>query len=691
MEARRALGDRTNVERDDDDTEAVLQRNRTSGDGGCGEVESKGPANTAADGAAAARGGDSKTAEEADAAVGSSSEVSTALRPGNDLHRAVVSGNVMAVRSLLEAGADPDGVNECGRTALLVAVGVGNSEMVQVLISGGADVEKSAKKGRYLWTPMVAAASRDDGRVVRLLLDAGARVHVRFEKFMETLKFHKFYGDAVSTAAYHGSVSAMRALLDGRGHPWMAGTTDAVDLALAVKWGHVEVARLLIDEGVDVDYEQNSRLPGPLIIAASNGDTDMVQLLLDAHADVHRTEAVRGYTAMHVAAKKGHSIVVEMLIGRGADVDRWGHARITALHLASRKGAIAVVRLLLDAGANMEASGGVSRRTPMNFAAKHGHEEVVALLLSRGADKDSYDVNRQTSLHLATRVGHDKVLMQLLQANANTRLFDNEGQPPAVLAAQLGHRRMLLRLLEARARLSSTQYRLRPLFCSSPQARKVTTVLHEAARKLVGATYCDGIDMIDDLVTAYPNAGWWAFLISIRRRGGDLVLADDPHVAMFERLRLFLPYRLAVDNGAVCRAVLNGRVGPWTEGQDAVLALDHGSCQWRSVGCGSSIRYSNASTGEVVLEQPAEHRLYWSRLLAKVYASEDVLKVTLSFLRKPRYFTDLDAVDALGMTAAEVAKSIISIAAMSGRGLPAGINPDNPKPLQLLRLAGAGV
>jgi ankyrin repeat protein len=76
------------------------------------------------------------------------------------------------VRALLKAGADPNALDQSGRTALHFAVWYFDAESVNALIEAGADLE-IADKGH--WTPIFLAETSD---AVDLLLSHGARVDV---------------------------------------------------------------------------------------------------------------------------------------------------------------------------------------------------------------------------------------------------------------------------------------------------------------------------------------------------------------------------------------------------------------------------------------------------------------------------------------------------------------------------------
>src|SRR5262245_45862243 len=78
------------------------------------------------------------------------------------------------VKMLLDAGAEPEGANQDGQTALMLAIKIGSLDGVDTLIKAGANVntiEKFHKQTPLMWA---AAAPRNAGAMVKLLLAKGA-------------------------------------------------------------------------------------------------------------------------------------------------------------------------------------------------------------------------------------------------------------------------------------------------------------------------------------------------------------------------------------------------------------------------------------------------------------------------------------------------------------------------------------
>ena len=79
----------------------------------------------------------------------------------------VCTGDVEALKELLQAGADKDEKDEEGRTPLQFACGYGELACAEELIKAGADVDAKDKEGN---TPLHYAAGYGQAEAVELLL-----------------------------------------------------------------------------------------------------------------------------------------------------------------------------------------------------------------------------------------------------------------------------------------------------------------------------------------------------------------------------------------------------------------------------------------------------------------------------------------------------------------------------------------
>lgn len=201
------------------------------------------------------------------------------------LMRATMKGHVDVVRALLAAKADPNMTNprlSGGRTPLMWALSVGNTEMASVLLDGGAKVGLSTSYGA---TPLRYAIWHDTPEqraLIRRLLAAGADV------------------DAGTPPRLTGSAPIRNA--EGTALGVVAGRGSR---------GSVQMVEVLLAGGAKV----NARQPGgrtALMLAAATGNIAVVRVLLDARADVNAVDS-EGKSALQLAQAGGHANVAELL------------------------------------------------------------------------------------------------------------------------------------------------------------------------------------------------------------------------------------------------------------------------------------------------------------------------------------------------------------------------------------------
>jgi glycerophosphodiester phosphodiesterase len=125
-------------------------------------------------------------------------------------------------------------------------------------------------------------------------------------------------------------------------------------LALATKANSVAIVKLLVEAGVDINYQDESGETA-LHIAAHFGHVDCAKILLEGSdyqkADTELAERTFAWTPLFVACVDGHIGVVEALIYAGADFEKLDLSGWTAKEHAALRGHLDVARKLADLAA----------------------------------------------------------------------------------------------------------------------------------------------------------------------------------------------------------------------------------------------------------------------------------------------------------------------------------------------------
>lgn len=122
-------------------------------------------------------------------------------------------------------------------------------------------------------------------------------------------------------------------------------------LALAVKADFVVIVKLLVEAGVDLDY-QDDQGETALHVAARFGHTECAKILLKEHdgqkADMEVAESSFGWTPLAIACVDGHIDIVKILVAAKADLERLDTSGWTAKEHAALRGHMAIAEVLAD-------------------------------------------------------------------------------------------------------------------------------------------------------------------------------------------------------------------------------------------------------------------------------------------------------------------------------------------------------
>ena len=201
---------------------------------------------------------------------------------------------------------------------------------------------------------------------------------------------------ALSEAAIKNSPQMVALLLDSGISPDIGVGRSALNLA--AQYAGVEVARLLLEQGADVNKN--------CLIMDAVRDPDMLSLLLQNGASPFCTRYER--TLLHQAAEKDvNAASMTLLLGLGTPVD------------------------------SLDKNG----RSPFLLAAGHGSTIALDSLIAAGADTSRQDAEGDTALHLAAKrldlrdalmsARYHAVMARLVALNPDLALVRNaEGKTP---------------------------------------------------------------------------------------------------------------------------------------------------------------------------------------------------------------------------------------------------------------------
>lgn len=154
------------------------------------------------------------------------------------------------------------------------------------------------------------------------------------------------------------------------------------------------------------------------MLASVHGKVDVVRILIRAGADLNFQENLNGETALMMAARDDRLEIVEMLSEAGSNINHQNLSGHTALMKAAGDGKIEVIRMLIRFGANMDVQNKLGM-TALMIAICFNKLEVVRLLVQYN-DKINYqDKYGKTALMYAVIRGDLKMVQLLFQSNAS--------------------------------------------------------------------------------------------------------------------------------------------------------------------------------------------------------------------------------------------------------------------------------
>ena len=101
------------------------------------------------------------------------------------LNLALRMGNQPIIKLLLDAGADPNGVDEFGWTPLHTAAGGKQTEMMELLLDHGANPNKASNQG---YKPLAVAAKFGTKEKVQLLIKRGTEIGKKERAILKLLR-----------------------------------------------------------------------------------------------------------------------------------------------------------------------------------------------------------------------------------------------------------------------------------------------------------------------------------------------------------------------------------------------------------------------------------------------------------------------------------------------------------------------
>lgn len=272
--------------------------------------------------------------------------------------------------------------------------------------------------------------------------------HTDFESILNIM-FHSLHLNLsdyqivhVAVAAYYGNLTVLKEILEN-----ISTTQENLNkqqyealIYFAILCGHTDCVKLLLEKGSKFNYQLNHTnkiQTNPLHLAILQNEIEIAKLLIDTGIDLDSIINSRfvflppndgnlGIKAIHLAAKLNCYDIVKYLIEKNpALVHQKDDADRTPLIWASEMGHTDIVQLLLEHDAKIDHQpiikelpwGDRWEYSALQRAVHYNHTETALLLIQSGADISATSRGNDTLLDSAIRNSNLTLVITLIEAN----------------------------------------------------------------------------------------------------------------------------------------------------------------------------------------------------------------------------------------------------------------------------------
>lgn len=278
------------------------------------------------------------------------------------LPEAAFGDDTKRVMGMVNSGSPVDQRDEIGNTALVIAAGRGNEDLVKALLKAGANVNATTSKtvsSARGGTALIYAVRAGYKSIAKRLVDAGAKVNA------ETT-----WGESpLYEATCQGDLKTVEYLIKQDAKPTL------IVPFIAIQNRKLQILKAVLSAGANPNW-RNPKTEDTLLGKALQFTKDpaFVSLLLKSGADPNILTGRRG--PLNLAARFMGLKTCKLLVAHGAQVNRQDNFK----------------------------------RTPLMDAASRGREEIVKFLLVQSADIRKRDKEGKTAWDLAKEGGHLNLL-----------------------------------------------------------------------------------------------------------------------------------------------------------------------------------------------------------------------------------------------------------------------------------------
>jgi ankyrin repeat protein len=345
------------------------------------------------------------------------------------LLQAMQAQDIQQVKTELAAGANPN-ARHGHLTLLMIACGIGQAEIVELLLEYGAD--PFAIDSKMGMSALHIAAQSGHVPVAELLVDqAAAIINLQSPSHGFTPLMNAVWHRQPKMVEYLLSLDQINteitSILGNQARELISQLRIDVHTPADIKTRYQAEAKQMQQlfsqyEAKRKQYIQQQHLMAA-ILNSNRKLTHTEQYNAVKHALLNGAEVNAiypyscngsdGHTPILVAARDGHAKIVKLLLEAGADVSiGCGYMIANPAHKAAYQGHADVMQVLADHPSFSkikDVQGPYNGYTPLMDAVWHGHTAVVKILLKAGVNTQAKGWDNKTALDLANEFGYSDI------------------------------------------------------------------------------------------------------------------------------------------------------------------------------------------------------------------------------------------------------------------------------------------
>ena len=302
-------------------------------------------------------------------------------------------------------------------TALMVACAKGNTKLIDILASNGADI---AKVVPLVGTPLHAAVENGQANSAKQLLQLGVNPDILnsggVSPLMRAVECEQT--EIAELLLRHEANVALK-------HP----ETGLPILHKAAARNNIKMLKLLMAHGADIN-QLTPKGSSALHIAVIHGAKDAIDLLCNAKCNIN-IQNTPGFTPLLAAIKSRQFECAFRILKYSPDVNLCDIDEVSPLYAATEYRSVEIVTQLLKLGASID-SPAPKQVSPIQLACLRGYHEIIQLMLETNpAVLKSTKMLAKPLIFLAIASASPLTLQGLLLAgiDPNTRAPGNQNTP----------------------------------------------------------------------------------------------------------------------------------------------------------------------------------------------------------------------------------------------------------------------